>query len=95
MIRVEVKLELTFCFFQDDERHLDSLCFQTLIPKYQLEDYVSCLESQRLVAIKSELKFGKTYLASKLAQFISKKYAKIYFSVYSLCKKIFQVFLFD
>ncbi len=53
---------------------MDSLCYETLIPKYLLEDYVNILEDHRLLAISSVHKFGKTYLMRKLAQFMSKKY---------------------
>lgn len=52
---------------------MDSLGFETLIPNYILEDYVSILEKNRFIIIKSQQKFGKTYLMHKLAQFISKK----------------------
>ena len=53
---------------------MDSLAFETLTPKYLLNDYISLLESNRLLAISSENKFGKTHLMQKIAQFISKKY---------------------
>jgi hypothetical protein len=53
--------------------HLDSLCFDTLIPKHLLEDYISILKYHRFLAINSYQKFGKTFLTSKLVQFLSKK----------------------
>lgn len=59
---------------KDNLTSLDLLSFETLIPKYLLEDYMSILEKFRLVAINSLQKFGKTYLMHKLAQFLSKKY---------------------
>jgi len=46
------------------------------MPKYQLEDYVSLLENNRLIGINSLQKFGKTYLMRKLGQFISKNNEK-------------------
>lgn len=58
---------------KDNSENLDSLCYETLMPKYLLEDYVRILEHHRLVAISSMYKFGKTYLMRKLAQFMSKK----------------------
>jgi hypothetical protein len=58
---------------KDDYSNLDSLTFETLTPKYLLEDYFSILEKNRLVAINSSQKFGKTYLMRKMAQFLSKK----------------------
>lgn len=58
---------------KDSYQRMDSLCYETLIPKYLLEDYVHLLESHRLIGISSDHKFGKTYLMQKLGQFISKK----------------------
>lgn len=58
---------------KDDYANLDSLTFETLTPKYLLEDYFSILEKNRLVAINSSQKFGKTFLIRKMAQFLSKK----------------------
>lgn len=58
---------------KDDNENLDSLSYETLIPKYLLKDYVSLLEKHRLIGISSMLKFGKTYLMRKLGQFMSKK----------------------
>ena len=58
---------------KDDSKNLDSLAFETLTPKYLLEDYFSVLENNRLLAINSSQKFGKTYLMRKMAQFLSKK----------------------
>ncbi len=57
---------------KDNYRNLDSLCYETMIPKFLLEDYVSLLENNRLIGINSMHKFGKTYLMRKLGQFISK-----------------------
>ena len=57
----------------DNIDHLDSLCFDTLTPKYMLEDYICLLKSHRFLAINSYQKFGKTFLTNKLVQFLSKK----------------------
>ncbi len=61
---------------KDNYKSLDSLSYETLMPKYQLEDYVSLLENNRLIGINSLQKFGKTYLMRKLGQFISKNNEK-------------------
>ena len=58
---------------KDDHTHLDALSFETLIPRYLLEEYFSVLEKSRLLAINSAQNFGKTYLMRKMAQFLSKK----------------------
>jgi hypothetical protein len=67
--------------YLDNYQDLDSLCYETLLPKYLLEDYVHILENHRLVAITNFHKFGKTYLMRKLAQFMSKKYKKILYLI--------------
>ena len=61
-------------FLKDDSNHLDTLSYETLVPKYLLEDYISILEKHKLVAISGLFKFGKTYLMYKLSQFVSKNY---------------------
>lgn len=70
---------------KDSYQSLDSLSYETLIPRYLLEDYVSLLENHRLVGINSAHKFGKTFLMRKLGQFISKNNNKeiemIYFNM--------------
>jgi hypothetical protein len=58
---------------KDSLENLDALCFDTLIPKYLLEDYISLLIKDRFIAITSLQKFGKTFLTNKLVQFLSKK----------------------
>lgn len=70
---------------KDNYQNLDSLAYETLIPRYLLEDYVSLLENHRLIGINSAHKFGKTFLMRKLGQFISKNNNKeiemIYFNM--------------
>ena len=61
---------------KDNYQQLDSLSYETLIPRHLLEDYVNLLENHRLVGISSEHKFGKTFLMRKLGQFISKNNQK-------------------
>ena len=58
---------------KDDYDNMDALSFETLTPRYLLEDYFSILEKNRLLAINSTQNFGKTYLMRKMAQFMSKK----------------------
>ena len=62
-----------FSLILDDIDHLDSLSFDTLIPKYLLEDYICLLRTHKFLAINSIQKFGKTFLANKLIQFASKQ----------------------
>lgn len=63
-------------FLKDDLKNLDTLSYETLIPKYLLEDYVSVLDKHKLLAITGLFKFGKTYLMYKLSQFVSKNSEK-------------------
>lgn len=58
---------------KDNNKQLDQLAYDTLIPKYLLDDYVNLIIKNKYLAIKSSIKFGKTYLMRKIAQFMSKQ----------------------
>jgi hypothetical protein len=68
----KIRINLDFDF-KDNLQSLDALSFETLTPKYLLEDYVSVLAQHQFIAINSLYKFGKTFLIRKLAQFTMKK----------------------
>ena len=58
---------------KDDMNNVDALAFAALTPKRLVDDYVRLLANDRLLAITSTHRFGKTYTMHKLAQFFAKK----------------------
>jgi hypothetical protein len=49
------------------------MCYDTLVPKYLLEDYINLVFKHKYLAITGSNKLGKTFLMRKIAQFISKQ----------------------
>lgn len=63
-------LLIEFDFSGSSENSIDSLVFETLVPKSILQRYISLLMEHRRMILCGPSGTGKTYLAQKLAEYL-------------------------
>jgi len=64
------------------EKSVDSLAYETLIPKTIVQRYVSLLVEHRRIILCGPSGTGKTFLAQRLAEYLVLRYEKVLLIVF-------------
>ena len=64
---------ITLCLKDSDNTSLDSLCFETLVPKNILQRYVSLLIENKHLLLCGQTGTGKSFIAKKIGEYLIKR----------------------